>query len=184
MAYSSNPITVERMRPFLQPLAEKRECIWRTAPGKSKWLAYKIREALKIAREHPDMYPEFIWTDRLQIRNPSSTEVEAVIKPETLVEVDVRYVEPQTGTTAARMDTTEVLGVEDIARRWEQLKHIETKVYFPSAGLDAEQLLELYAWAQAEGVIFFENAGALTLLRHDPETAEFAWTPDDLEEEL
>lgn len=176
MAYSSSPLTVERMLPYLEPLVEGRETFFRTEPGRSRWLAYKLREALAVAREHPERFPELARLD-FRFEVDSSREVRAVPRDQTSIEV-LSAPRP----SAARMNTLSVGSAQDVIDHWEALSEAaRTKVYMPNADLSPNELHRLWQWASEAGVIFFENAGALTLMPLDEELAPLAWGPEDLD---
>lgn len=178
MAYSQNPVTVERMLSYLKPLVDGQECIWRTAPNKSRWLAYRIREALAVAREFPERFPE-LARSRYRIEVLSSQEVRARFSAAPEIEVGVYSEEiPR----SARVQTEETRTAQQIMDDWFENPKRE-KMYFPNADLDDHELVALYKWATDEAqVLMFENAGALTLLplEGNEDTADYAWTPEDL----
>ena len=54
------------------------------------------------------------------------------------------------------------------------------KMVFTEANLSPEELLKLYTWSKAKGVIFFSAAGTVTVkVPADPDEADFAWAPED-----
>lgn len=181
MAFSESPITVQRMMPYLGPLIEGRETLWRTEPNRSKWFAYRVREALFAARMNPTQFPE-LAAARFRVEVLSSREVRAKPRP-SLEESAQTEVVPQ---SVARMETGDVGSAEQIIAHWEGLSAAaRTKVYFPNADLHKEDLKDLWAWACEAEVLVFENLGAITLLPKigNEEAADYAFNPSDLEGE-
>lgn len=171
MGYSTNPITVERNLPYLQHLTGG-EVRFRT--DKPRWLAGKLRECLAILRENPELAPTVQRDYRVEIA--SSREVIASPKDAPKIEV----ISQKSKTT---VQTQATYGPADIITQWGRHVAVSigppSKLHFASANLSKDQLYSLWEWAQDNGVMFFEAAGALTLMPHDSETAPFAWSPND-----
>lgn len=179
MAFSDSPLTVQRMLTYLMPLIEGRETTWRVDAGKARWFAYRIREALFAARSNADIYPE-LAAARYRVEVLSSREVRAVQRPALLqVEVDS---EPLQRPEAARVQTQKNVTLEQLQHAWDDAEEAG-KLYFPNAGLSAEDLLQFHDWTVARGLMFFENAGAITLMQADSAMLEYAWSPSDLQQE-
>jgi len=169
MAYSTNPITVERMAQYLTPLQGGGEVVFKVEPKKARWLTYRLHEALRILQDNPGLMPEVPRNYRIETTAPG--EVVATPKVAPRVEVVVGH--------QATVDARPASGIEDIINRWNSNEG--DKLYLANAGLTEDQLVDLYEWATEAGVVFFESAGALTLMPHNPEVAPFAWTPEDLD---
>ena len=173
MAFSESPVTVRAMLPYLGPLIEGRETQWRVADGAARWFAYRIREALFAARANPTLFPE-LATANFRIEVIGRDEVRAIAKGYPQVEIVADEV------PAPALMQTEAQTVEQIAQEWLRQGRTAEKLYFPNADLSQSDLLLLHEWAQQHAVMFFENAGAVTLLPYDEATAEYAWSPEDL----
>lgn len=186
MAYSESPLTVQRMMEYLQPLLESSTVAWNVEPrpGAARRFAYKLREGLYAAAANAQEFPELAQLyGRVSVRVTSKSRVEvgqalriAINRGE--VEEGKLWLERPEGH--AEVETREGIGLEEITQRWEI--GAEAKLYFPRAHLSERQLHDLWIWANASGVIFFENAGAITLMRHDPEVADYAWKPKEVQE--
>jgi hypothetical protein len=181
VAYSESPLTVLRMREYLQPLLESSTVAWNIEPlpGAARRFAYKLREGLYAAAANPEQFPDLAQLHgRVAVRVVSRGRVEvgqaarlSVSRGEAS-EASLVELRPEGHT---EVETREGVSLVDITLRWEL--GAEAKLYFPKANLSERQLHDLWIWANASGVLFFENAGALTLMRHDPEVEEFAWKP-------
>lgn len=169
MAYSTSPVTALRMESYLTPLSGGGEVRYRVDPNKTKWFAYRMREALSVLGQYPELLPEV--PRNYSIKVTSTREVVAVPKePDPTIEVMVGSAEGGS-VLATRRPTT----VEEIVEQWRG-----TKMFVPGAGLDPDQLVQLFNAGQKVGFAFFVNDGSLTLLPFADEAAEFAWTPEDL----
>jgi hypothetical protein len=183
MAYSESPVTVERMLPYLEPLLEGGSVAWNIepVPGAAKKFAYKIREALFAAAVHSHTYPQLaeLYGDSLEVRVVSSSRVEVIPAGRR---PSIQRVEEESSTKRhAEVETRGVLSVEDVIARWEI--GAESKLYFPKADFSPAQLEELWQWTTTHDVLFFENAGALTLMNFAEDVAEYAWKPEGGEDE-
>ncbi len=118
MGYSNSPETLAKIRPMLKEIEAGNPCVWRTPPGGSRLLAYKIREALRIARMFSSKYPELARASYLfKIREPDSSTVRAVSNTANellaLSKLELpdpnmqRYVEPE-GVAEVTVDPTQL----------------------------------------------------------------------------
>lgn len=182
MAYSTSPLTLKRMEDYLLPLRGGGELQWGVEPHRVRWFSYKLREALALLRTLPeeDIPEKLRGLPDYRIEVVNARTVRAV--PKDLPDIEVK--EAKTGRST--METTQVTSLQNIVDRWTIRAPQEDRIYFPNTMLSGEQLLDLHEWASESGVIFFENAGALTLMPHEgnEDAAEFAWSPEDLEEDL
>lgn len=179
MAYSESPLTVQRMLEYLQPLLESSTVAWNVepSPGEARRFAYKIREGLYAAAVNHELFPELARLyQQVSVRVVSRSRIEVIPAGKSIRAV----LDGESPLPHAEVETRSGLPVEDIIHRWEL--GAEAKLYFPRAELSTVDLRRLYDWAQQEGVIFFENAGAITLMRHDPEVADYAWKPQGEED--
>jgi hypothetical protein len=58
--YSKNLATAQAMLPYFGPIIRGELCTWETHPGQSDKFAYKVREALYIARLHQDSIRQWL----------------------------------------------------------------------------------------------------------------------------
>ena len=196
MAYSNNPITLERMLPDLRPLCEgATEVTWRVNAGQAQWWAHRLREALRLARRlrsaPTGLKRQFVT------RVLSETVVRVSLKqqaPERDLSFDLDPLDTQSQEERAKIssrihalvDVTEsepnAEPVEWVRQLWYRaISQGESKLYLPRAGLARSELLELHAWTQTEGLIFFEDEGSLTLMLRlgNESAAAYAWSPED-----
>lgn len=182
MAYSDSPITVQRMEPYLAPLLGGNEVKYKV-PGRARWLAYRIREALAVAKLHHEKFPDFAELgDTLRVLVRGFDEVHVVRKQPARIEVETlpQWAEPPTLSRAEAI-VRETITPEVIVQEWVREGRGGDKLYFPNADLSREALLQLHEWAQEAGVLLFENLGALTLmpLAGNEDLCEFAWDPTE-----
>lgn len=181
MAYSTSRKTLEAMLPLLEPL-KSGPCEWTTPPELVAKLAYKIREAFYIARLYRDEYPEIAQaadTYKLSVsRDGIIRAVHATVQTARVTQIAAPT------RQAASLEHFGSQSVESILRAWRdaQMKG-QRKLHFGEARLSPAELMELFDWCADNECLFFESAGAITLQVHDPDLADFAWSPDDLEED-
>jgi hypothetical protein len=182
MGYSTSRQTLIKMLPELEFLSTGKSCVWTTEPNESHRVAYKIREALYIARLYASEFPELARAARdFRITVTSSREVQAVrvgahtinsvkeLFSESVPVIDLKQLKVEEATAASLIDS------------W--LANPEGKHYFPQAGLSGEELRKLYAWSQSQGLVFFvATDGSVTLQVTEPSLEDFAWDPTDLDE--
>lgn len=189
MGYSTNVSTLELQLDHLKMLREGKACIWTVEPNDVHRFAYKIREALWIARnvaEARRKYPELAQAaEHFRIEMVNSRQVQA---------------RPARGTPAA---SVEALGVAtsggelagparsmmgpqtaaSIIQTWMDTQPSNDKYHFPQANLSHSEMLKLHSWATKQGWIFFESQGQITLQRKSRDLEGLSWSPEDLNEE-
>ena len=187
MGYSRSVQTLINMLPHLELLHQDRPCKWTTEPGGAHKFAYKLREALYIARLYAGQFPELARAaDRYRIEILSDRQVQA---------------RPAAGTTAATVETlpvaTVTTGMEvaggprqmsgpqsaaSIMQTWLDAQPTNDKFYFAEARLSNDELLKLHRWAKEQKLLFFvdDQSGGLNLQKEDRDLADFAWSPEDL----
>lgn len=195
MAYSDNPLTLKRLLPQLQPLAEgSAEVTWRVPYGRAKWWAHRVREALRIARSL-ESAPAGLKRD-LKVKVLSPVYVRALVKDGAAPELDLSTslydpteerlrgnIERQVSVITANETDVSDSWLARIGSAWAStLMEGSNKLYLPDAKLSREELLRLWEWCKPEDLIFFENEGALTLMHRtgNEKAAAYAWTPEDL----
>lgn len=195
MGYSTSEKTLRAMLPYMKPIAAGLPARWTTGPGlTARQLAYKIREALFIAREYPTTYPELAARSRryrLRIVDhyilegrPVDIHVELgpIPEPETL---DAETSWPVTTTPLSEYSITpqrEVRTVASVIDAWNQNKG--DKLFFPRVGFSPDELCSLWEWSRRVDVLIFESDGDVTLVKATDDLREFAWTPDDISQNL
>jgi hypothetical protein len=180
MAYSESPVTVQRMLPYLQPLIDgEGQAAWRVEEGRARRFAYRVREALYAAQLHPDLFPELAALE-VRVAVVSRSHVQATLRlPEFVAEpLDEDLASSPRQTT---VETTRAPGVGHILDLWHRRLMPEDKLYVPHANLKREELHKLWTHLQPSGAIFFEAAGALTILplMGNEDSAPFAWNPEE-----
>lgn len=184
MGYSTNKQTLIAMLPELELLKQGKSCIW-TVDDSRKY-AYKIREALYIARLYKKEFPELaIAADMFRIEVLSDTQVQArIAKGTTAAKVQAVGGVVNTGMEEAgpskRMSGPQTAST--IIQTWLDTQPSNDKYFFPEARLSRDELLKLHSWASAQGWIFFVDSitGGLTLQRTSRDLEAFSWAPEDL----
>lgn len=210
--YSKNPATAEKMLPLLGPLIAGELCTWQTSEGEADYFAYKVREALYVARLHKDN-----WDRELAIHfmgaelTPRTLDTVQQLREVAKMAERIRIVVTGRSTVEARFakGTPEALvlaggaapmsGYENpgrsvvtitkqtvwsIKEAWKASQPSNTPLHFPNAGLSYEELVELHAWATPLGLLLFEVDGALTLQRKTLDLVQFAWAPTPQAEDV
>lgn len=200
--YSKNPLTAEKMLPLLGPIIAGQLCTWETEVGQADHLAYKIREALYIARLYRDRWsagalhataqnPDELWkaeallsisrmAERVRIVVTSPSTVEARLQkgvPEAMVLTGggapmQGYENPGRSVVTITKQT-----VWSIQEAWRAQQPSNTPLHFPNASLSYDELVQLHAWAEPLGLLLFVVDGALTVQRKSLDLVEYAWQP-------
>lgn len=187
MAYSTSRKTLDKQLPNLQYLEAGKACVWRNLVGKAPWFSYKIREALYIAKLYPESYPNLAKAaDAFRIEVVDANTVQAVLSaPYGGTGIIIEGTQGQTAVNQIADATKpyEKMGKQtaaSIIESWLKVQPSNTIMSFPQANLEPEDLIRLHKWASAQGWIFFEADGAITLQRETRDLKEFSWSPDDL----
>lgn len=194
--YSKSPETARAMLPFLGPVLEGNLCAWTVEWGRADHWAYKIREALYIAR---------LWRGRLSEEQHGAEFVRdmqaldraaeryrvAVVSPEK-VQLEVAkgsseaqvLAQPSLGTTQGLEEAGQMPSVyvgpqsaEGIQLAWRALQPSNAPLHFPNANLAQHELELLHEWATPMGLVMVVADGALTLQRPTKDLARYAWAP-------
>lgn len=208
--YSKNPLTAEKMLPYLGPIIRGELCTWQTNEGEADYFAYKVREALYVARLHQEMYqravdvpqpfPEGVsqsrgaemvaiakMAERLRIVVTSRSTVEARFAkgtPEALVLTSSATPTHGLENPGRSVVTITKQTIWSIKEAWRSSQPSNTPLHFPNASLSYEEMVELYGWATEMGLILFEVDGALTVQRKTLDLVEFAWAPQAVSEDV
>lgn len=196
MAYSNSPVTLERMLPYLGPLALGRTARWENsasaAPRWSKWWAYRVREALFIAGQiekglvpHGGIPAETVAglaaaAERMKIEEVGPNLVQAIPAHNTSDVQVLLGATPTHGLDEAGTVSSMRLGPQSagsIEQLWEDLQPSNTPLFFPDAALEELELEALHTWAEARGLIIIVAGSALTLTRPTRDTRGLAWAP-------
>jgi hypothetical protein len=190
MGYSTSRFTLEAMLGHLEDLEYGRECVWNVPAGAAHF-AYKIREALWIAAQYPDKYPDLAAAHRdFTIKVMSSRAVRAVRKIDNTISVmrgDASRLNDSLLGDPPRQPAVRNAGQQTLDSVLETVLEDSSlsKYVFDQANLPSDDLLTLYHWAQAEGKIFFVALdGTITIQDTSPDLVDLAWCPEDLEENV
>lgn len=195
MGYSKNPRTLEKIRHLLTDLEKGLSCTWRVEPGLEDRWAYKVREALYIAKLHRAEYPYLATAaDNFKIEIAQRGLVRASLasnsSPTTVVGRSTGVVNhgldadmPGLAHKVHSVSTTGRQTPQSIMEAWFHSQPSNTPIYFPDAALSKKQLLELHGLASQQNLIFFESDGAITIQHKTADLEGLSWHPDDLSDE-
>ena len=198
MAYSKSRTRLEAMLPHLALLQMGKECAWTVEPGRDpERVAYRIREALHIARLYPKEYPDLavahgsfiikVEPGRVVARRAPLPEFVALPEELTQESLDLPTANPLevAGDLNKHMlrGDQELLGrktVEQVIAKWEASTK-NKPIHFPEAMMDDLALAQLYVWCEAQvpQLMILTAGRAVTLGILDPNVAEFAWRPNN-----
>lgn len=208
MPYNTDPRRLEQLIPYLAPLAEGRPNVeWQVTHGSPNTVAYRIREALHIARLNPDKYPDLAKNApdyAIAVKGPTTvtarrkTPVNFAAPVETLIvqptptqgqEVDLASLRRQpvafsapypTGSNANSVGTFATDGPQtpdSIIEIWSKGGSVKRTLFFPDARLNNRGMCELWLWAEKNNVMIMAAESAITLAVYDPSVAEFSFKP-------
>lgn len=179
MGYSRSTKTLQSRMALIEPLASGGGVTWETEPGEEHKLAYKIREALRVARHHADEYPKFAALGeryRISIQGPGRV-VAQEINPTAQVKVIVPGADRLSGVLPqAEGPTTATQIIQSVLDQ--PREGLPPKLNFPNAKLREEEKVKLYNWCHASGWLMFVADSGITLQLFDAELAEFAFNPE------
>jgi hypothetical protein len=206
--YSKNLTTAQAMLPYFGPIIRGELCSWETYSGQSDRFAYKVREALYIARLHKDdlqrwhddentsFQNRFVLKQLLQLAEMAGRLRIVVISP-TLVEARMAKSTPEALVLTGQAPPSS--GYENPGRSsvvmtsqtpatirtaWEHQQPSSTPLHFPHANLTQVELQQLWTWANEMHLIIIEVDGALTLQPKQLDLMPFAWSPRPAEEDV
>lgn len=179
MGYSKSRETLEKMLPQLDQIASGNPCVW-VVEGDLHAFAYKIREALHIAKLYRHDYPSLaqaaaIFT--IKIERPNRVVAVRAEETHAFITVggedhEVREIRKENLRKAGPQSVTTIM------QAW--LENPSAKqIYFPEAGLSRADLEALWQWAKKRELIFFYSGDGLTIQPFEKDLAEFAWNPED-----
>ena len=191
MGYSTSTYTLdERIRSGeLDLLAKGQACTWIVSTGNASKFAYKIREALYIARAHADQYPAL-----------AQAADQYVIEVANASTVFARYTGANTEATVlatggSENTATATHGLEKAGRAiqsngpqsqftiidtWRKAQPSNEPIYFPTASLDDEQLEQLWLWSQNHRppLMLMVSGESVTVSLWNESVARYAWAPE------
>lgn len=179
MAYSRSLETLEALRPTLAVLEAGRECEWDLTKYPSvqpQQFAYRIREALHIARAHPERYPILAEIAARVAIKVEGRMVRAVLSAAHKMNKSVPL-PTQGGRELSEISAQS--GKEAIMAAWSVSANRKTPLVFQHTALSAGEMAELYEWAVAKDLVLLPDGERLTVALATDDTREFAWTPDD-----
>jgi len=182
MAYSRSKVTLEAIKGELQELALGKPQAWVMANEKSAYAwAYKVREALHIAKAYPSEYPGLavaaenyvieVHFNRVEARRALNTTEFAAQSGEGINQ----------GLELARraVSTSGKMTVFTIVDSWRKVQPSNDPLHFPQADLTIEELTMLYRWAKAwkPPLMLMVDGPAVTVGPADPHAIQYEWTP-------
>lgn len=182
MGYSKSIASVLNMEASLQMLAQQKPCSWDVPEGvtderAADRLAYKIRQALRIAYRHKTRFPDLAEAYlRFEIQVVGDTLVQAVVKPSKntsgAIEAGAPIRHGMELAGSAPMVLAMVSSPEEVVKVWHNAQPTNDRIHFPEALLNDAQLKELAAWAASLTPSWMllrpKGTNALTLAPDDP----------------
>lgn len=153
MAYSKSISTLRAMQPYLKLIAAYTPCEWtRSAPDADRW-AYKLREALFIARHEAPLR-----RDDEEIQNLARAALMftiQVINPNLVraVFADVSEIQSEPTPTVQALDAgpdhrvSKIQSLQDLKDIWLHAQPTNDKLHFPDARLSDDELAAAATWA-------------------------------------
>lgn len=195
MAYSRSPVSVIRIENDLRALEEGRGCTWHRPLGDVTSWAYKVRQALYIARRHhPGRFPKLArYANDYTIEIVDDYTVQARITSNKGIRSEAptseASPEPSTSTPVHGLEVAgkprTIVGVRsltDIISHWLHTQPSNDPLHFPDAQLSEKDLAGLYTWAQSRpipwGIIRPAGTNALTLMPAGKGTDIPFWRPE------
>lgn len=147
MGYSKNPATVRKIAPELEALAHGRNVTWRT-PEPDRW-AYKIREALWIAKHNSKQFPELAlaW-DHYEISIEGN-----LVHAKRILSTSLQELADATGgiTHEARLSLTGPRSIEEVIQFWLDAQPTQDSIFVTEVqGFTNEELSMLKRWAEQQ----------------------------------
>jgi hypothetical protein len=195
MAYSESKKTLDKIRPQLQKLEIGEECVWtglKGIAGGSQRFAYKLREGLYIARQHPSDYPDLARAaENFRIERIDADKVQAVLAPKGTNETPVLSKAAKPAETVVNQGMAEAgkapvnrVGPQtaaSIIQAWHDVQPSNSPLTFPQAALGREEKVKLYQWAIQRHLLIFIADSRVTMQPFTSNLAGLNWTPEDEE---
>lgn len=190
MPYSTNPDRLVQLLPYMAHLVQGQNCFWNLEGRKvtAQVFAYRIREALTIARLHADKFPQVaaIADDVvIEVDNHCVLAKFGKVLNAPLPQSIADYAAQQAQFASERPVVAPMqirYTLETVSALW--AKRQGTSVNLPAYIPTNDELLRLYDWAsvQEPPVMLMPSDAALTLVAHDDELEGMNWTPDEMED--
>ena len=185
MAYSTSLLTLQRMMPVIEKLETLEPISWQLEDHAAAYkLAYKIREALSIAKDNAKFYPRLAAAaDHYAIKVDRESKQVRAIKAQRANLEGVRgenYVVTGLQTAGPPLSTAGPQTAETVINLWNASQPSSAPMHFPQASLTTEELNKLYTWAVAHRprLMLFVADEALTVQHVDPELEPYAYKPE------
>ena len=184
MGYSSNPNIVEQRMGLLLELKAGRACRWKTTPdmAHTNRLKARIHEALYIASQHPDRFPELAIAARnfaLYTIEPGVIEAKPKYIPQ--VSTDSSLSTPTQGTApfGREVSTVAKTSAQDLIDAWNAHTPSQDPVNFQQTTLDESELEKLYKWTSEHEprLMILVGPGFITLALEEIGAATYSWQP-------
>lgn len=184
MGYRNNPELVEQRMYLLEPLLSGENCYWSISPptrDEAENVAFKIREALRIARQWKNRFP-----DLAKIANEFSIHV---VGPGRLEGRRKTHTRVETGELGAPTQGLEPFGKEvpqdhlfsadQVIASWRLHQPSNDPLSFTHTALSYEEMVKLWTWCQAQvpKLVLLASDERLTVSLKDPTIEEFTWKP-------
>jgi hypothetical protein len=180
MGYSLNQQIVQRRRHLLVNLERGIEASWVITGDlkETRDFAYELREALWIAAQFPEDFPELAKAHKeWRIEIVRAGHVRAVPKKKRgYAETNVSDVGPGKPMSLKNPHTA-----DEVVAAWRMHLPSSDALNFTEVDLNLDQMTKLYEFAVSHApklmILYDEEAKLLTLSHHDIGMREFAWTP-------
>jgi hypothetical protein len=192
MSYGINPEAVERLREAwpaeMAELEAGRPCKWAclSDPLITQRLAWRIRNALRIASRYPNRFPALAQAAKnfsihvvrdglIEARwKPGATQTEAELgSTPTHGGMDEPHGKAQPSISLSRAD--------EVIEAWQRHLPSSDPLHFTSTLLGHTEMVALYTWAVHNTprlmLLVDEDRHTLTVSLHDTSAVEFAWHP-------
>lgn len=190
MSYGINPEAVEKLRELwpkeLAELEAGRPCKWTYTPDPliTQRLAWKIRNALRIASRYPNRFPALARAARsFSIHIIRDGLIEARWKPDA-TQFSVELGATPTHGLEPHGKSQPSVGVskaEEVISAWRNHLPSSEPLHFTSSLLGHMELVALHSWAVNNTpklmLLVDEDRNTLTVSLHDTSAVEFSWRP-------
>ena len=186
MGYSTSKTTLDKVRQYLGDLEAGRGTKWVLAEGASpQKFAARIREALKIAEDHPDYIPSLAKAkSQFRIEIVDKRTVQAIFKSPQLDVVSSEVVNQGLvhSEKGRPLDIVKPQSAAQIIQVWHNVQPSNERFHFAESELDREEMIKLYKWCKDRPVqwyIILGAGGELTLCPYFNGVESVEWTPED-----
>lgn len=187
MGYSRSVKTLLTRLHLVEPLYEGKQVTWEVPLGEEHKIAYQIREALRVAKEHPQEFPSLAEASRsyrITVPRPG-----LIVGQPAMPTPDVKVIINSTTESVAQMDRAIAAGVglsgpQSAATIIQFIidqpaGQLPNKLTFPNASLVTSELRKLHSWSDANGWMMFVSDTGITMQQHDEALVAYAFNPDE-----